>query len=136
MPSLTMIDDCLDISECGPDSIIDNASIVAKIESKKLELNTDKCHKIHVGKPDKLCPPLKTHSAAMTEVLHERYLGSILTADGKNKKNIRALVSKLLGVISNIMNILREVSLGEHYFVIAKLLRNTMFLSAMLTRQV
>ena len=31
------------------------------------------------------------------------------------------------------MNILREVSLGNHYFVIARLLRDTMFLSAMLT---
>ena len=68
----------------------------------------------------------------MTDVLFEKYLGDIISGDGKNKKNIKARVTKLLGVISNIMNILREVSLGQYYFVIARLLRETMFLSVML----
>ena len=39
---------------------------------------------------------------------------------------------KALGVISNIVNILREVSLGQYYFEIAMLLREAMFLSVLL----
>ena len=62
IPSLTMLDDCLDISECNTDSVIDNTFIVAKMEIKKLELNSEKCHKIHIGQCiGNLCPKLKTH---------------------------------------------------------------------------
>ena len=37
-----------------------------------------------------------------------------------------------MGVISNILNIMREISLGDHYFSIGILLRQTMFLSVIL----
>ena len=50
VPCLTMIDDCIDFSECGTESIVDNTFIVSQIESKKLALNSDKCYKMHVGK--------------------------------------------------------------------------------------
>ena len=128
-----MLDDCLDISECNTDSVIDNSFIVAKMETKKLELNSEKCHKIHIGKCiENLCPRLKTHAEEMTQVDWERYLGDLLSKDGKNMINIKARGRKLLGVISGIMNILREVSLGQFYFEIAMLLREAMFLSVLL----
>ena len=94
IPCLTMLDDCLDISECNTDSVIDNSFIVAKMETKKLELNSEKCHKIHIGKcVENLCPRLKTHVEEMTKVDWERYLGDLLSKDGKNMININIAYS-------------------------------------------
>ena len=45
---------------------------------------------------------------------------------------MKAKASSAMGAISNILNILKEVSLGEFYFQIAFLLRQTMFLSVIL----
>ena len=42
IPPLGMIDDVLDISECGVDSVIDNAYINSQIEMNKLEFNKKK----------------------------------------------------------------------------------------------
>ena len=53
---MCMVDDVAHIQECGTKSIEDNAFIVSKFEHDKLELNGDKCHKIHVGKENKFCP--------------------------------------------------------------------------------
>lgn len=39
IPALAMIDDIAKISECGIDSVVDNAYINAKIEQDKLKLN-------------------------------------------------------------------------------------------------
>ena len=50
----------------------------------------------------------------------------------KINENIRSKISNGMGAISNILNILREVSLGEFYFEIALLLRQTIFLSTVL----
>ena len=42
VPSLTMVDDILTISDCGLKSVESNAFVNSKIEMKKLTLNTDK----------------------------------------------------------------------------------------------
>ena len=49
IPSLEMVDDLLNISQCGIDSTINNSYLVTKIEGKKLQLNEDKCKHMHVG---------------------------------------------------------------------------------------
>ena len=49
VPPLMMIDDVAAFSNCGPESIITNAIINAKIESKKLEFGPSKCFNIHIG---------------------------------------------------------------------------------------
>ena len=105
--------------------------INAKIESKKLSLNPQKCHKIHIGKKNKFCPNLKAHDENMKEVHEERYIGDIISSDLKNRKNIKARTSRSVGNMINIMNILNEVSLGQYHFTIGKLLRETIFLSSM-----
>ena len=44
-----MIDDVASFAQCGPQSVVTNAIINAKIESKKLEFGPTKCFNIHVG---------------------------------------------------------------------------------------
>ena len=69
----------------------------------------------------------------MEQVSKETYLGDIISDDGKNTSNIKARISKGLGIITQIMNLLEQVTLGEHYFSTAVLLRESMFLNGILT---
>ena len=54
IPSLTMIDDVLTISECGLQSIKNNAFVNSKIEMKRLTFNSEKCKTIpfHLTRSD------------------------------------------------------------------------------------
>ena len=49
MPPLSMVDDCLSVTECGNETILMNAIINAKIETKKLRLSSDKCYMLHIS---------------------------------------------------------------------------------------
>ena len=60
-------------------------------------------------------------------------MGEVLSADGKNTLNIKNRIGRGLGKITEIMNILEKVTLGEHYFATAVLLRESMFLSSVLS---
>ena len=63
----------------------------------------------------------------------DTYLGDVISDDGQNTKNIKNRISKGLGIISEIMNILESVTLGVHYFSTAILLRESLFLNGILT---
>ena len=108
------------------------------MEMKKLRFHTpnaegkSKCHKLHVGKKSAMCPELRVHGVPMENVKSDKYLGDIIAADGSNSENIRNRVSKGNGIIAKIKAILGNVSLGESYFRIAFLLRESMFLSSIL----
>ena len=136
---LSYIDDLMTISQCGAQSLKMNTFVGAQIESKKLKFHTpdasgkSKCNFLHVGKRNKECPDLKVHGANIKRVSHETYLGDILSDDGKNTKNVKNRISKGLGIISRIMRILEGVTLGEHYFETAILLRETIFVNGILT---
>ena len=69
----------------------------------------------------------------MEEVTEDTYLGDILSSDGRNNKNIANRISKGIGIISQMMHLLESISLGEHYFDIAMLFREAMFLNGILT---
>ena len=58
---------------------------------------------------------------------------NILSHDGKNKKNIAKRISKGAGIITQVMLMLDQVSLGEHYVEIALLFREAKFLNGILT---
>ena len=113
--------------------------LTTNIELKKLKLHTadkhgkSKCVKLHVGGKTGFCPTLKVHGTKMPEVTEETYLGDILSADGKNAKNIKNRVSKGIGIIARIMHILEEVSFGPHFYKIAMLLRESMLINGMTT---
>ena len=132
VPSLTMIDEILTISKCGIDSIESNAYINSKIEMKKLTLNTDKCKKIHVGKNEKYCHTLYSHDKEMKSSSQEKYIGDIISRDGNNTKNIKYKAGVGISANSKIMNILREVHVGSHYFRVGIILRQAILISSML----
>ena len=68
----------------------------------------------------------------MKEDEQEKYLGDVVSNNFSNMNNIKKRVSISIGTISNIMNILSEVSLGKFHFIIGLLLRKTMFISKIL----
>ena len=136
---LAMVDDILGISSCGNKSIGMNTFINTHMEMKKLRFHTpnvtgkSKCHKLHVGKMNTLCPELQVHGTPMEMVKFEVYLGDIISSDGTNTENIKKRVSKGNGILAQIKNILETVSFGSHYFKIALLLRESLLLNGILT---
>ena len=61
------------------------------------------------------------------------YLGDVVSGDGSNKLNIANRVSKGQGKIAEIISMIDSISLGKHYFKIALLLRESIFLSSIVT---
>ena len=109
---LSMCDDLLGISSCGQNSLSLNTYINTQIKLKKLKLHTPdkegktKCHKLHIGTQNNLCPSLQVHGTVMKEVSHDSYLGDIISADGRNEKTVKQRVGRGNGIINDIMNIL------------------------------
>ena len=157
IPPLTMVDDVLCISECGYKSVMVNEYMQCKSDSKKLQFGPSKCKKIHIGKQEK---DFKCHALfvekweerevtqgntqnsiiqdvcigreKMEEKFEEKYLGDIISADGKNLKNIQSRVNKGKGISRKIVNILEAIPFGRLYFQVAVLLRNTLLVSSLL----
>ena len=133
IPPLEMIDDLLTFAECGQKSKKMNTYINAKIELKKLELSDKKCKKMHLGSDNFLFPDLFAHNKDMSSSDLEKYLGDLISSDCSNVANLSAKSAKGMGKISQIMNILNEVSLGVHYFEIAVRLREALFVNSIMT---
>ena len=128
-----MIDDLAKVSVCGTPAVMDNAYVNAKIEHSKQLFNGSKCHSIHAGKRIQSCSILSAHDTEMEIVDKEKYVGDIVTGDGKHTKNIDARRSKGMGVISEILSILDGLCLGRHYYDTALMMRQAMLLSVLLT---
>ena len=124
--------------ECGVESIVLNSFLNTKIEMKNLKfgLNKDgkasKCHHIHVGKPNQFCPNLKAHDVIIDKVEFDTYVGDQISHDGKLTKTIEVRYSKATGLTSEIMNMLKEISLGCHFFKMAMVFRNLKFINSVL----
>ena len=136
---LAMVDDLLAVAKCGADSKNVNIFINTEIEMKKLRFHVpdsegkSKCNKLHIGKTKMECEGLKVHGCLMKEVKNDTYLGDIISSDGKNTLNIESRISKGLGIVSQIMDVLKSVSFGVHYFEIAATLREAMLVNGLLT---
>ena len=136
---LAMVDDLLAIAKCGTESNDVNIFINNEIEMKKLRFHIpdsegkSKCNKMHIGKRKMDCQGLKVHGCPMTEVSSDTYLGDTISSDGKNTLNIEKRVAKGLGIVSQIMDILKNVSFGIHYFEIGATLRKSMLVNGLLT---
>ena len=92
-----------------------------------------KCHKLHVGKYNPVCPVLRVHGTPMECVESDVYLGDVISASGSNTQNIKARISRGNGILAQIRKYLETVSFGAHFFKIALLLRESLFLSSILT---
>ena len=101
-----MIDDLASFAICGPQSIVTNAIVNAKIESKKLKFGPTKCFNIHVGSEKTSCDGLKVHDQNINEKEYETYLGDIICATGSNQKNIEKRVNLGIGAVSEIISTL------------------------------
>ena len=138
-------DDLASIAYCGPQSVILNAVINAKVNMKKLEFNQSKCVKMHVSKAErKKCPVneskardakcvfLEVQDSEMKTEENEKYVGDVISCSGSNDANISRRKSIGIGAISSIFAILSEVSLGHQYIDIGLVLRESILLSKML----
>ena len=110
-----------------------------KVEMKNLRFGIDmksgkasKCHQIHIGKYEEKCPTLKAQEINAEKVEEDLYVGDIISNDGKFTKNIKARYAKATGVTSQIMLMLKEISLEFHYFSIAMVYRNLLFINSVL----
>ena len=136
---LAMVDDLLGVAACGHESLALNTFINTQIELKKLKFHTpdkngkSKCNVIHVGNNTGICPQLKVHGTNMKVITHDKYLGDVISGDGKNDLNIQDRVCKGQGLLTQVMNILDKVTLGAHYFKVAVLLRESIFINGITT---
>ena len=102
------------------------------MESKKLKLSNKKCHKMHIGKVNNNCPNLSVHSSKMETSNKEKYLGDILTDNGKIDKTIEDRVNKGFGLNSQILAILDEIPLGKFKIQMGLHLRQAMLINGIL----
>ena len=63
----------------------------------------------------------------------EKYLGDVISVDGKNTKNITARVAKAQGIVKQLRTIFEEMSYGIFVFEVAIILRNALFVNGLLT---
>ena len=75
IPALEMLDDIINIQDCGVISIKFYALINTFIEHKKFEMGQQKCNKIHCGKKSNSCPDFKVHKKTMHNSDEEKCLG-------------------------------------------------------------
>jgi hypothetical protein len=68
----------------------------------------------------------------LEEKNEEKYLGDIISNDGRNIKNIKARVSKGKGINSKILTMLEGIPFGNFYFEVAVILRNSLLVSSLL----
>ena len=71
-------------------------------------------------------------SKDMEEKSEEKYLGVIISKDGKHMKNIKERVAKGTGIVKRIPTILDSIPLGKHYFEVAMILRDSLLISSIL----
>ena len=62
----------------------------------------------------------------------DRYLGDIISVDGRNLKNIRARVNKGTGIVHRIITMLNGIPFGKQFFKVGIILRNSLLVSSML----
>ena len=157
IPPLGMVDDLLCISECGFQTSMMNSFINFKTANKKLQFGVTKCKKLHIGK---VCDDFKCHTLSVDnwveevvedeeqsgmkikdcfngeeeieETDSEKYLGDIISKDGKNMRNVKARVNKGTGIVNNIMTKLEGIPFGKYYFQVAIMLRNSLLVSSVL----
>ena len=73
-----------------------------------------------------------TGEEIIEETSEEKYLGDIISNDGRNIKNIRSRIAKGRGIVSKIISILDALPLGNSYFEIGLILRDSLLTSSIL----
>ena len=69
----------------------------------------------------------------MEEVKEKKYLGDIISSDGKNELNIKERTNRAIGTVNKIVTSLRERPYGKHEFKAYKIMREGLLIGGMLT---
>ena len=93
------------------------------LNMKKIELNENKCSQIHAVKQNKEC----SEQLFFFKVTDTKYVGDWITFNGKKEELSRFIRGML--VITTTMRILNEISVGENYFIVSKMMRDAFLLS-------
>ena len=64
---------------------------------------------------------------------NEKYLGDLISHDGKNTKNIQARRAKGTGIVDQILTRLESTVFGPYFFEVAITLRNSLLINGILT---
>ena len=151
-----MVDDTLNISKCGIDSGLATAHLNAQTNLKKLQYGESKCKKLHIGKSHAICPnnaidawKLEKPEEEAKSILdlvdteagkhliettsHDKYLGDILQDNGKNTINIEERGKRGFGAVTQICQLLDDLCLGSFHFECAKVFRDSLLLSTLLS---
>ena len=150
---LMFVDDMCDIQTCGKATKEMNKYTASEVSKRKLQFNEDKCKRMHVGKADCVCEEISIDSWEVEKVevdgkielidkpngkvktpsvQSQVYLGDIVLANGTYSETVNARVKKGLAVVKNILSILAQIYVGEHYFKALKLLRSSLLISVIL----
>ena len=152
IPPLSMVDDLACIAESGVKSVEMNSFINTKTLLKKLQFGAEKCHQMCVCVKEHITPQLhisnwkaekcETSSKIKDVYLGEtemkranesKYLGDLISIDGKNQKNIMDRKSKGYGIVLQISQMLEEIYFGPFEIEVALTLRKSLFLGGILT---
>ena len=87
---------------------------------------------MHVGQSYQYSPTLSVNKKEMLSSSQQKYLGDIISSDTKIDENIKMRHDKGLGIVNQIISILKEVSFGKFYFEIGLLLRITILVNGIL----
>ena len=68
----------------------------------------------------------------MEQTCSEKYLGHVISNDGRNISNIKARVSKGTGIVKKILTILDGIPFGKFFFEAAAILRDSLLASSVL----
>ena len=152
IPKMGFVDDILDVTKCGKETVEMNQYTRNSINERKLQQNQDKCVRMHIGKKEKECEKLDIDIWKAEEVdsdgevkfedkyegvsqiktvTHHLYLGDSVMDNGSNKMTIESRISKAQGIIRDIIHVLENSFFGEFYFEALKLLRNSMVTSVL-----
>ena len=138
IPPLTMQDDTLGISVCGVRSKQMNQFLTTRTAIMKLQFGQDKCEKMYIGKTynSDICPEMSVDSwkeklivnemeekeiqdiyvgkTVMKQVSEKKYLGDVISSDGKNEANIKERTNKAIGNVNKIVASLNERPYGRY----------------------
>ena len=112
---LGMIDNTLDIAECGNQSVAKNAVLNSFVENQRLQISHEKSAVIHIGNVSKCkqrCPKLKVHEQDMKTASSAKYLGDIVSGKTSVHDTIERRRNEGWGKVSQILGILNEVPTG------------------------
>ena len=156
IPPLGMVDDTIGISNCGLDSVLMTAHLNAQTNIKKLQFGEDKCHKLHIGTNTNVCCDnfvdtwlMERKGEDITSIMElvdreggrhlletvksDKYLGDVISSDGKNALNIQERKRRGLVAVNQIGQMLDDLCLGKFHFEAGNILRNSLLLSTLIS---